>query len=65
MKSGRRNLKNASSPKDLANQFRELQKLRIQVSNAELSATQERPAGVEAKSDGDSQGKISNRRRTH
>jgi hypothetical protein len=65
MKSGRRNLKNASSPKDLANQFSELQKLRIQVSKAELAATQERPAGVEAKSNGDSQGKTSNRGRTH
>jgi hypothetical protein len=49
MKSGRRRpIQKAKTPKDLADQFRELQELRVKVSAAELAA-QSRPVSVEPK----------------
>jgi hypothetical protein len=63
MKSGRRN-KNKNSPKDLADQFRELQKLRIKVSKAERAATQKRPANVETQIDKSGSSETINRGRT-
>lgn len=65
MKSARRNLENANSPKDLADQFRELQKLRIKVSKAEHAAAQEKAASVETPIDGSRRDKTINRGRTH
>jgi hypothetical protein len=65
MKSGRRNLEHANSPKDLVDQFRELQKLRIKVSKAELAAAQEKSPGVNTQTDGSSRGKTVNRDRNH
>jgi hypothetical protein len=38
--SHRRRVKKAKTPKDIADQFRELQKLRIEVMEAELAAAQ-------------------------
>jgi hypothetical protein len=63
MKSGRRN-ENENSQKDLADQFRELQELRIKVSKAERAATQKRPPGVETQIDKSGCGETTNRVRT-
>jgi hypothetical protein len=53
MKSGRRRpIKKAKTPKNIADQFREWQELRIRVSEAELAAAQNRTAGDETKSRG-------------
>lgn len=64
MKSGRRN-ENTNSPKDLADQFRELQKLRIKVSKAELAAAQEKPTALGTQTSGSRSVRTINRGRPH
>jgi hypothetical protein len=50
MKSGRRRpIHKAKTPKDIADQFRKWQKLRIKVSVAELAIVQKKTASVEPK----------------
>jgi hypothetical protein len=50
--SRRRSIQKAKTPKDIADQFREWQELRIKVSKAELVAAQDKTAPVEPKVNG-------------
>jgi hypothetical protein len=67
MKSGRRPIQKAKTPKDSADQFREWQELRIKVSEAELTAAQNKTASVETKvkGNGHTARKPSGRSRPH
>jgi hypothetical protein len=68
MKSPRRQpIQKAKTPKDIADQFREWQKLRIKVSKAELAAAQRATADVETKGEGNgrSQRKPGGSKRLH
>lgn len=61
----RRRLDKANKPKDLWDQFRELQKLRLKVLRAELEAGQKKTVDVETRVGGNGRGKTINRSRTH
>jgi hypothetical protein len=62
--SHRRHPEKANAPKDIADQFRELQKLRIKVSKAELAAAQKRAVDGKTPVKGNDQSKPINRSRT-
>jgi len=62
--SHRRHPEKANAPKDIADQFRELQKLRTKVSKAELAAAQKHAADGETSVKGNDPGKPTNRSRT-
>jgi hypothetical protein len=63
----RRSIQKAKRPKDIADQFREWQELRIKVSKAELAPAQDKTASVEpkAKGNGHNLRKPTGRSRTH
>jgi hypothetical protein len=63
--SRRRHIEKANTPKDIADQFRELQKLRIKVSEAELAAVQEKAVDVETQVEGDGHSQPIGRSQTH
>jgi hypothetical protein len=50
--SRRRHIDKVNTPKDIADQFRELQKLRIKVSEAEIAAAQKKAVDVETQVEG-------------
>jgi hypothetical protein len=63
----RRPIQMAKTPKDIADQFREWQELRIKVSKAELAAAQNKTGSVASKAKGNCRGlrKPSGRSRAH
>jgi hypothetical protein len=66
MKSGhRRRLDKANTPRDLVNQFRELQELRIKVQKAELATAKKKAVDAETQAERNGSGKTINRSRTH
>jgi hypothetical protein len=65
MKPGRRHLEKANTPKDLVDQFRELLKLRIKVSKAELAVAQKKAVEADTRVEEKRRGKSINRGRVH
>jgi len=65
MKPGRRRqIEKTKTPKDIAEQFREWQKLRVEVSKAELAAAKRKAAGAKIEGNGGAR-KPTGRSRTH
>ena len=65
MKPSRKHIEKAKTPKDLVDQFRELLKLRLKVSKAELAASKRKAVDVDKHVEEKRFGKPINRSRTH